>query len=249
MTGRLYGGFWRRLFAYAVDKVILYLIALLLLLVAIAALVLGGFSAHRIVAGGNPLRGLGPALVLYLGALFLVDMLYFTWFHGSVGQTPGKMLLKLKVVRTSGEEMTFGAAFLRWATTYVSSMFLSLGYLWIALDGRKQGWHDKIAATLVIRTAGRPQPDTPPSAAPPASGESCATAAGVTAPSAAGAPTSPLIAPDPDTTSAPGSAPAPGSDVAGAPGTSAAPGTYAAPPPPEPAPSAETGTGAPRNMP
>ncbi|MHB8771741.1 MAG: RDD family protein [Syntrophales bacterium] len=191
MTDRLYGGFWRRLFAYAVDKLILYAIAVLLLLVAIAALVLSGFSTHRIVAGGNPLKGIGPFFLLYLGALFIIDMLYFTWFHGSVGQTPGKMLLKLRVIRASGEEMTFGAAFLRWAGTYVSSLFLSLGYLWIALDGRKQGWHDKIAATLVIRTAEEP----PPLTAPPAGAAPC--------PSTVGEPAPPVITPVPGSAAPP----------------------------------------------
>ncbi len=247
MTGRLYAGFWRRLLAYAVDKLILYAIAVFLLLVAIAALALGGFSAHRIIAGGNPLKGIGPFILLYLGALFVTDMLYFTWFHGSVGQTPGKMLLKLKVVRVSGEEMTFGAAFLRWAATYVSSFFLSLGYLWIAVDGRKQAWHDKIAATLVVRTADGLQPD---SAAPPAAGGSCPPAAGVTILGAVDARPVAVITPETDAAGAPGTAAAPGSDTAGQPALPVAgPSPGAAPPAPEPAPPADARRVVPRNIP
>jgi hypothetical protein len=85
-------------------------------------------------------------------------MIYFTWFHGSVGQTPGKMMLGLRVFQASGVKMTFGVAFLRWVGSLISGLFLWLGYLWIAVDGRKQGWHDKIAATLVARVGYEPVP-------------------------------------------------------------------------------------------
>ena len=106
---------------------------------------------------------MGLVVVFYAVAMFITDMIYFIWFHGSVGQTPGKMLLGLRVIQASGETMTFGVAFLRWVGTLVSSLFLSLGYLWIAFDGKKQGWHDKIAATLVIRTTSDSRPSSEPS--------------------------------------------------------------------------------------
>jgi uncharacterized RDD family membrane protein YckC len=167
MTERLYGGFWRRLVAYAIDKLILYFISLFLFLIALLSLGLGGgVSLHRIVATGDLPRGMGLYFVVYAAAMFITDMIYFIWFHGSVGQTPGKMLLELRVIQTSGEKMTFGVAFLRWVGTLVSSLFLSLGYLWIAIDGKKQGWHDKIAATLVIRTVSELMPASPSPSAP-----------------------------------------------------------------------------------
>jgi uncharacterized RDD family membrane protein YckC len=153
MTDRRYGGFWRRLVAYAIDKVILYVISLFLLLIAFFALGQGGVSLSSIAATGDIPAGMGLFVIIFAIATFITDMIYFIWFHGSVGQTPGKMLLGLRVVQASGDDVTFGVAFLRWVGTLVSSLFLSLGYLWIAVDGKKQGWHDKIAATLVIRTA------------------------------------------------------------------------------------------------
>jgi uncharacterized RDD family membrane protein YckC len=173
MTDRRYGGFWRRLVAYAIDKVILYFTSLFLLVVAFLALGRGGFSLSSIAATGDIPRGMGLFVVIYAIAMFVTDMIYFIWFHGSVGQTPGKMLLGLRVIQASGEQMTFSAAFLRWVGTLVSGLFLSLGYLWIAVDGKKQGWHDKIAATLVIRTSSdlrpsaEPSPSSLPEAAPP----------------------------------------------------------------------------------
>jgi uncharacterized RDD family membrane protein YckC len=163
MKDRLYGGFWRRLVAYTIDKIILYFISLFLLLTAFLALGQGGLSLSNIVATGDIPRGMGLVVISYAIAMFITDMIYFIWFHGSVGQTPGKMILGLRVIQASGDDMTFGAAFLRWVGTLVSSLFLSLGYLWIAFDGKKQGWHDKIAATLVIRTTSDARPSSEPS--------------------------------------------------------------------------------------
>jgi uncharacterized RDD family membrane protein YckC len=66
------------------------------------------------------------------------------------------MLMRVQVIQISGEPLTFGLAFLRWVGYIVSGVFLYVGFLWVAWDGRKQGWHDKIAGTLVVHPA--PQP-------------------------------------------------------------------------------------------
>ncbi|HTP25298.1 MAG TPA: RDD family protein, partial [Anaeromyxobacteraceae bacterium] len=76
---------------------------------------------------------------------------YFTMFIGMGGQTPGKMLLGLKVVRTDGEAVGFGRALVRWLGQCLSLLLLGLGFLMVAFSGRKQGLHDKIAGTYVIR--------------------------------------------------------------------------------------------------
>jgi hypothetical protein len=55
--------------------------------------------------------------------------------------------------------MTPGIAFLRCVGYLISGPVLCLGFLWIAFDGKKQGWHDKIAATLVIRERGESDRD------------------------------------------------------------------------------------------
>ncbi len=150
MTDKRFGGFWRRLFAFCIDKVILYLLSLILFLIGILALRLGGASIERIVMTGVLPRGMGLFMIAFIFTAILTDMVYFIWFHGSIGQTPGKMLFGLRVIQVSGEKMTFGVAFLRWVGYLISGLFFWLGFLWIAFDGRKQGWHDKIAATLVI---------------------------------------------------------------------------------------------------
>ena len=102
---------------------------------------------------------MGVFALLYLAASLLAGMTYFTWFHGIAGRTPGKMLLGLRVIQASGDPMTPGIAFLRWVGYLISGPVFCLGFLWVAFDGRKQGWHDKIAATLVIRERGESDRD------------------------------------------------------------------------------------------
>jgi uncharacterized RDD family membrane protein YckC len=150
MTETQFGGFWRRAVAYGVDQAILQIFYIILFILGI--LIQGADGALRRgmdMDGSGAFPDMGVIWIYYLVALFL-DMAYFTWFHGSVGATPGKMLLGLRVVQASGEPLTFGLAFLRWVGSIVSKIILYLGFLWIAFDRRKQGWHDKIAATLVV---------------------------------------------------------------------------------------------------
>ncbi|MDP1991745.1 MAG: RDD family protein [Syntrophales bacterium] len=167
MTNKGFGGFWRRLWAYMVDKFILYLLSLILFLIGLIAMGLGGVSPWSIVVTGDLPRGMGFFMALYLMTALLMDMVYYIWFHGTVGQTLGKRLLGLRVIRISGEKMTLGIAFLRWVGSLVSGIFFFLGFLWIAFDGRKQGWHDKIAATLVVRVRNEPSPEVRPTAHSP----------------------------------------------------------------------------------
>jgi uncharacterized RDD family membrane protein YckC len=95
-------------------------------------------------------------------ALF-INLFYFTYFHGTSGQTPGKMIMDLKVIHASGGKITLGTGFLRWVGCVISALFWGLGLIWIAFDRKKQGWHDKIAKTTVIRTINGGE--TPPPAA------------------------------------------------------------------------------------
>lgn len=156
MTDRRFGGFWRRLLAYSVDKFVLYLISLLLFLVGLIAMGLRGVSLRSIVMTGDLPHGMGLFMTVYLMTALLMDMIYFIWFHGTIGQTLGKKLFGLRVIRISGEKMTLGIAFLRWVGSLISGILFYLGFIWIAFDNRKQGWHDKIAATLVVRVENEP---------------------------------------------------------------------------------------------
>jgi len=92
------------------------------------------------------------ALSLPLYVLFvLLAMVYVTYMHGFYGQTLGQRLFGLRVLTTHGEELGYLNAFFRFVTTCFAAGLLGLGILWIAVDPNKQGWHDKVARTVIVR--------------------------------------------------------------------------------------------------
>ena len=128
-------GFVPRLAAYLTDTLVVgsssYLIALLTIVLF------------------NHLAGLE---VFLLGAWILGACAYYPFFWVRSGQTPGKRLLHLKVVRRDGQPLSWGTAIARYLGYIVSALPLYLGFLWILWDRNKQGFHDKIAGTVVVRT-------------------------------------------------------------------------------------------------
>jgi len=90
------------------------------------------------LAGGPPLG-------------FLVILAYFAGMWAWKGTTVGGVILKLKVVRLDGQPLTFPVALVRGLAAAFSIVVMFLGFLWIAWDKEKQGWHDKIAGTAVVR--------------------------------------------------------------------------------------------------
>jgi uncharacterized RDD family membrane protein YckC len=84
----------------------------------------------------------------------LIGVLYFCYFWSAQGggQTLGMRVLNLKVVRTDGSALTVLQAFIRYIGLIVSIACVFIGVIWAAFDANKQGWHDKIASTYVIRT-------------------------------------------------------------------------------------------------
>ena len=145
-----YGGFWRRGLAILIDKTVLYFIFLILILLEFMLLPSHPYSRYPDLPAGKWEYMTGTFMIGHAIVFIIVGAAYFTYFHGSLGQTPGKMLLGLRVIRATGRSMTYSVALLRWAGYLVSSIFLCLGFIWAAFDGRKQAWHDKLAGTLVI---------------------------------------------------------------------------------------------------
>ncbi len=92
--------------------------------------------------------------ILHLDALnLLVNLAYFVYFWSTTGQTLGQKALGLKVVRTDGQSLSVGTAMVRWIGMYVSFLALCIGVLWVIWEPNKQGWHDKLANTVVVRIA------------------------------------------------------------------------------------------------
>ncbi|MEN6469307.1 MAG: RDD family protein [Smithella sp.] len=149
-----FAGFWRRFVAYMIDGFIIMVVFVILAIVAGVAYFAGAMSGENqawIAQLTSPER-LG-ALGIFISVFYiLLYIIYFTYFHGLSGRTPGKNLLGLQVVSADGSPISFGIAFLRSVGYLVSSLLFTvpLGFIWIAFDKKKQGWHDKIAGTVVI---------------------------------------------------------------------------------------------------
>ena len=136
------GGFWIRLVAFIIDIIVI----LILSRVAGIAVKLGGVTINL---PEERIDYLSETLGYYIVMLLIV--FYFTLFTGWDGQTFGKMLLRLRVTRMSGEPIGYGRAFLRYLGYHICFLTVGLGFLMIAVDRNKRGLHDLIAGTCVIK--------------------------------------------------------------------------------------------------
>jgi uncharacterized RDD family membrane protein YckC len=82
---------------------------------------------------------------------FIVALAYFAGLWAWKGTTIGGIVLRLQVVRHDGGPLTFLVALVRGLAAAFSAVVLFLGFFWIGWDREKQGWHDKIAGTVVVR--------------------------------------------------------------------------------------------------
>ena len=79
-----------------------------------------------------------------------VVIAYAFIFWVLTGQTPGMMLMGLRVVSTDGGRVTFWRAALRLLGYIISITLFFIGFFWVLGDDRRQGWHDKLAKTYVV---------------------------------------------------------------------------------------------------
>lgn len=132
-------GFWLRVLAYVVD------------LIPIA-----GINLFATVLTANVTSGKG-AVELVVRVLF--GWLYFALFESSRFQaTPGKLAVGLAVTDLAHERIGFGRASARYFAKILSIVILFFGFFMIGWTKRKQGLHDKLAGTLVVRRPGRWEP-------------------------------------------------------------------------------------------
>ncbi len=90
--------------------------------------------------------------VIHLGGLdFFVGVAYFGYFWSTTGQSLGMQALGMKVVRTDGQPVSAVVAIVRYLCYFISAIPFLLGFLWIIWDPKKQGFHDKIVGTVVVR--------------------------------------------------------------------------------------------------
>jgi uncharacterized RDD family membrane protein YckC len=134
-------GFGRRFVAYLIDVILLSVIG--------GCLGFGVGLVGAVLARGSQDAGTSVGLLTQcLGVL--IGAAYFVVFWATTGQTPGKMALGIKVISTEGSPVSWGKALLRYLGYIISGLVLSIGFIWVAFDAKRQGWHDKIAGTYVV---------------------------------------------------------------------------------------------------
>jgi uncharacterized RDD family membrane protein YckC len=144
-----YAGFWWRSGAFIIDGAILWGINYLMtgLWNLATDLPWGGLTQEMIDTGVTT----APLWWLRLIVFFVVQVGYFVGFWAWRGQTPGKWLMRIKVVHFDGSPVGWGGALLRYCGYIISAIIFLIGFFWIGFDNRRQGIHDKIAETFVIR--------------------------------------------------------------------------------------------------
>ena len=145
-----YGGFWIRVGAYLIDIIIL--LVGMSIIQAITGIDMGAnYSAQfneAMVSGGDTQ---GASLVGQLLSL-IIGIAYFAGLESSAWQaTVGKKALGLVVTDTGGNRISFLRAVGRYFAKILSAIILLIGYIMVAFTEKKQGLHDMIASTLVVK--------------------------------------------------------------------------------------------------
>jgi len=125
--GVVYGGFWIRVGAYVLDGLLL---------------LIGQLILSQLMASSSQVSLLSG----------LIGWLYFAGMESSANQaTLGKRAMGLQVTDLEGDRIGFGKATGRYFAKIISALILFIGYFMIGFTEKKQGLHDMIAGTLVIK--------------------------------------------------------------------------------------------------
>jgi len=129
-----YVGFWQRLLAFLIDSMVVFVV----------------YGPLVVMTFGTEYFSLDVPRYwdLVTGLVIVVATLLFWRYEGA---TPGKIAIAAKIVDAeTGKPPSTARLVVRLLAYIVSALPLYLGFLWVAFDRRKQGWHDKIAGTVVI---------------------------------------------------------------------------------------------------
>jgi uncharacterized RDD family membrane protein YckC len=138
MENKQYAGFWIRVAAALIDTVIFVLVFSIPLTLIYGS---GYWTSPQTVTG------FWDITVQYIAPIVIT-----VWFWTKYLGTPGKMILRLRVVdANTGQAVSTPKAIGRYLGYYVSALPLMLGFIWVGIDSKKQGFHDKLAGTVVVR--------------------------------------------------------------------------------------------------
>ncbi|MBM7455674.1 putative RDD family membrane protein YckC [Oceanisphaera litoralis] len=132
-----YTGFWPRVGASLIDTVIILVLTYPILI---------SIYGWSYLDGDNLVEGFADLLLSWIFPL--VAIIAF-WIYRQA--TPGKMAIQARIVDAkTGQKPTLQQYIVRYIGYFLASIPLGLGIFWVAWDKKKQGWHDKLAGTVVI---------------------------------------------------------------------------------------------------
>jgi len=132
-----YAGFWLRTGAYLLDLLFLFL------LVYFLTTIFSPFIKNLFVTV--------LSIIIFSLIVLLIKTAYFVTFWVWRGQTLGYMILGIKVIRTDSSTLDWWHAMVRFGAGILCVLTLFAGFIMIAFDSKKQGLHDKIADTYVVK--------------------------------------------------------------------------------------------------
>ena len=137
-----YAGFWIRVGASIIDNIIL-MVALIPL-----TMIFGGGKTTASMNGFSSFQFMSTTDWFWQLAILIFCIFCWIKFAG----TPGKRLLRLKVLdEKTGENITIGQGIIRYIGYFPAILVFFIGLIWVAFDAKKQGWHDKMARTVVVK--------------------------------------------------------------------------------------------------
>ena len=141
------GAFWLRSMAFAVDLLVLVFILAIFAAVGFLAAEMGTRGEREMFL----YQQIRIVLPIFLPLAAILVLTYFTFCHGAWGQTIGKMIFRLRVLKTDGQSLTFSRALARTFAYILSAIPFCLGFFWVGFTPKKRSWHDAIAGTMVVR--------------------------------------------------------------------------------------------------
>jgi uncharacterized RDD family membrane protein YckC len=140
--GLVYAGFWMRLLALIIDGILL----------GIVSFILGRLFLKGIDYGnGNVVITEGQWVI---PVIYIINFLYYPVTWAWLGETIGHRVLGMEIRRVEdGRRPGVGQVIVRFLGYILCYITIFIGFIIAAFDPRKQGLHDKIANTVVVRKA------------------------------------------------------------------------------------------------
>ena len=138
---------WKRIMAFEIDMLLVTISCLTTFCVGLFAAWLG----LKVAGYDTPSYSLIDTLLLPFGFLSpIVSLAYFIGFASYRGQTPGKAIMRIKIVSITGENVTLFMIAVRTLGYIFSGMLFGLGFFMALVTRRRRALHDFLANTHVV---------------------------------------------------------------------------------------------------